>query len=558
MRTPSPRAVADAHVETMADLNPAVGSALGIRPGDTALPDYSPDGLEALADARRVTLGRLTEAEKAHEATGAPLPAVERRAARLLRERLTAELDAHEAGEGLRQVSNLFSPVSQLRSTLLQTPRETPDDWAAFAARLRNVPRSLAGYTESLDAGVARGLLAAPRQARVMAEQLGELLAADWFRTLVAEGPEPLGEELTRAADTAAEALERLRRHLTDTYLPAAEGTPDAVGRARYLLGARTWTGAALDVEDAYAYGWSEFHRVGAEMRAVAAQVLPGESTLAATRHLEEHGEIVEGVEAIRDWLQGLMDRAITELDGAHFDLAEPVRRVESMIAPPGSAAAPYYTRPTLDFSRPGRTWLPTRGATRFPTWQLVSIWYHEGVPGHHLQLAQWVHVADQLSAFQATLGSVSATTEGWALYAERLMDELGHLADPAHRLGYLSAQMMRSVRVIVDIGMHLGLRVPDGESFHPGERWTPELATEFFRRHTGFDASFTESEIVRYLGMPGQAITYKLGERAWLAGREAARRRAGSAFDARRWHMAALSLGSLGLDDLEQELAAL
>ena len=84
------------------------------------------------------------------------------------------------------------------------------------------------------------------------------------------------------------------------------------------------------------------------------------------------------------------MDEAIDALDGTHFDLAEPVRRVEAMIAPPGSAAAPYYTRPSQDFSRPGRTWLPTLGRERFPLWDLVSTWYHEGVPGHHLQLAQW------------------------------------------------------------------------------------------------------------------------------------------------------------------------
>jgi uncharacterized protein (DUF885 family) len=232
------------------------------------------------------------------------------------------------------------------------------------------------------------------------------------------------------------------------------------------------------------------------------------------------------------------------------------------MIAPEGSAAAPYYTRPSQDFSRPGRTWLPTMGRTRFPLWDLVSTWYHEGVPGHHLQLAQWVHVAPQLSRYQSSLGSVSANAEGWALYAERLMDELGFLTDPAARLGYLDAQQMRAVRVIIDIGMHLELPIPADqgvpEPFHPGERWTPELAREFFGRNSGRPPEFLDSEIVRYLGWPGQAIGYKLGERAWLAGRDAARRAHGADFDLKAWHMAALSQGSLGLDDLVAELAAL
>jgi uncharacterized protein (DUF885 family) len=256
------------------------------------------------------------------------------------------------------------------------------------------------------------------------------------------------------------------------------------------------------------------------------------------------------------------MDDAIAALDGTHFDLAEPIRRVEAMIAPPGSAAAPYYTRPAQDFSRPGRTWLPTLGRTRFPLWDLVSIWYHEGVPGHHLQLAQWAYVSGQLSTYQTSLGSVGANVEGWALYAERLMDELGYFPDPGERLGFLDAQQLRAVRVVIDIGMHLELPVPDDAegtlAEHRGKPWTPELARAFLGEHSGADIAFLDSELVRYLGLPGQAISYKLGERAWLEGRAAARRARGADFDLKAWHMAALSQGSLGLDDLAAELALL
>jgi uncharacterized protein (DUF885 family) len=293
-------------------------------------------------------------------------------------------------------------------------------------------------------------------------------------------------------------------------------------------------------------------------MRAEADRVLPGATPLEAMRHLDAEGEAVEGEERIRLRLQQMMDDAISDLDGRHFDLADPVKVVEARIAPPGSAAAPYYSRPSQDFSRPGRTWLPTLGQSRFPLWGLVSTWYHEGVPGHHLQLAQWAYVAPQLSTYQTSVGSVSANTEGWALYAERLMDELGYLADPGARLGYLDAQMMRAVRVVIDIGMHLRLPVPADSAFHPGQTWTPELAREFFGLHSGRDAAFLDSEVVRYLGWPGQAISYKLGERAWLDGREAARRARGADFDLKAWHMAALSTGSLGLDDLAAELARL
>jgi uncharacterized protein (DUF885 family) len=274
--------------------------------------------------------------------------------------------------------------------------------------------------------------------------------------------------------------------------------------------------------------------------------------------HLDAHGTAVTGVEDIRQWLQELLDTTVRELDGTHFDLADPVKVVQARIAPKGSAAAPYYSRPSQDFSRPGRTWLPVGGRTRFPVWKLVSTWYHEGVPGHHLQFGQWATLSGQLSVFQTSTGSVNANSEGWALYAERLMDELGYLTDPGIRLGYLEAQMRRAIRVIIDIGMHLRLALPSDAPIAAGQTWTPELGREFFGANTARDDEFLESEIVRYLGVPAQAICYKVGERAWLAGRAAAQAARGDAFDLKAWHTSALALGTLGLADLTDELSRL
>jgi uncharacterized protein (DUF885 family) len=555
----TPRVLADRYVDAVCDLDPIVATSLGTRPGDDGLPDFSPDGLAAEADLDRRTLAEIDALP------GADDP-VERRCARLLRERLSAQVDAHDAGEGLRQLSNLFSPVHSVRQVFSLMPTASEDDWAVVARRLARVPEAYRGFTASLREGARRSLLVAPRQVRTVVGQLDEWMTGPYYTTFAASGPERLQGELRTAAAAADAALADVRDSLRDEYGPATEGTPDAVGRDRYALAARRWTGSDLGagqgLEEAYAWGWSEHRRILAEQRVEAERVLPGATPMEAMRWLGEHGPAVEGVEAIRERLQTMMDGAIAELDGTHFDLAEPVRRVEAMIAPPGSAAAPYYTRPAQDFSRPGRTWLPTQGRTRFPLWDLVSIWYHEGVPGHHLQLAQWAYVAQQLSTYQTSLGSVGANVEGWALYAERLMDELGYLADPGERLGYLDAQQLRSVRVVIDIGMHLGLPVPeDAEGFlaeHRGQPWTPELARRFLGENSGSVTAFLDSELVRYLGIPGQAISYKLGERAWLAGRAAAERTRGAGFDLKAWHMAALSQGSLGLDDLEAELAVL
>ncbi|MDI1454115.1 DUF885 domain-containing protein [Streptomyces sp. ATE26] len=557
---PLPRQVADAYVDDLIALDPVTGTYLGVQESSTRLPDYSPAGQEALAELMRTTLARLDEAERQ---PGADSDA-ERRCGRLLRERLTAELAVHEAGEHLRAVGNMSTPGHSVRDVFTVMPARTEEDWSAIAERLRAVPAAVAGYRASLELGLERKLYAAPRPTATYIGQLGEWTDTDgkgrgWYEDFAAAGPDALRAELDEAARTATAALAGLRDWMREVYAPAVEGAPNTVGRERYARWARYFNGTDLDLDEAYAYGWAEFHRILAEMEREAEKILPGAATpWVALAHLDEHGRHIEGVDEVREWLQGLMDRAIADLDGTHFELAERVRKVESHIAPPGGAAAPYYTAPSEDFSRPGQTWLPTMGLTRFPVYDLVSTWYHEGVPGHHLQLAQWAHVAKDLSRYQATVGGVSANAEGWALYAERLMDELGYLTDPEERLGYLDAQMMRAARVIVDIGMHLELEIPADSPFHPGERWTPELAQEFFGSHSSRPADFVESELTRYLTIPGQAIGYKLGERAWLLGRENARARHGDAFDLKAWHMAALSQGSLGLDDLLDELSRL
>jgi uncharacterized protein (DUF885 family) len=560
------RQIADGYVAALADLDPILSTALGLHPGEDRLPDLSPAGQEALDDLARTTLADLTAAEGAAEA-GAELAGDERRCARLLRERLEAGLAMSEQGEHLRAVSNIFGPPNRVRNTFLDMPTANEDDWAAIARRMARVGQALAGYQTSLAAGASRGLFAGPRVVRTAAELLAEWTAAangqGWFADFAsaAEVPATLRADLDRAAAAANESVAALARWLGTDYLAQADGTPDGVGADRYRVCARRWTGANLDAEEAYAWGWSQFKDLQAQMTAEAQLVLPGASAQDAMHHLDISGEAIDGVQEIRAWLQHMMDGAIADLDGTHFDLAEPLKTVEARIAPPGSAAAPYYTAPSQDFSRPGRTWLPTLGRTRFPVWNLISTWYHEGVPGHHLQLAQWRYLSGDLSMYQTAVGGVSACSEGWALYAERLMDELGYLSTPGARLGYLDAQNMRAIRVVIDIGMHLQLRVPDDSPLGAGQLWTPDLALEFFAAHSGRDKEFLASEVIRYLSGPGQAISYKLGERAWLAGRsaaQAAHAARGSEFDLKSWHMAALSLGSLGLDDLADELAAL
>lgn len=552
-------ALAEHHVERACALDPVLATSLGVSGFDDRLTDYSPEGVEARAEVQRDTLVAL-----ASIATVAP---AERVAAALLTERLDTALSAVDAGDHLRCVRNIASPLQSIRQVFDLMPRASVTDWELIARRMAAVPAAVRGLRASLAEGLDRQLTAARRQALEAAAQAdtwgGGAGGPGFFERLAdasdaVDGlPPALRTELDEAGVAASMAFAEMARWLRDDYAPHADER-DAVGRERYAAQARAALGADLDLDDTYAWGWDELARIEAEMAAVGAEVRPGASITETIDWLDTDSPLaIEGEDALRGWLQHLMDDAIDRLDGRHFDIPAPVRRVEAMIAPPGGPAAMYYTGPSDDFTRPGRTWYPTLGKSRFPLWGEVSIAYHEGVPGHHLQVGQVRFRRDRLDRFQRSTW-VAGHGEGWALYAERLMDELGFLDRPEYRLGFLRAQAMRAVRVIVDLGMHLELVLPDGQGFHPGERWTPLLGQAFVDERSRFPRDFMASEIVRYLGWPAQAISYKVGERVWLEGRDTVRSRLGARFDQRAFHAAALDLGPLGLDLLRDELGRL
>ena len=368
-------------------------------------------------------------------------------------------------------------------------------------------------------------------------------------------GPRRLFHQVERVVAVRRRARHRRGRDRQRPEHLAHVADLDGVGRERYELKARSYLGAQIDFEETYAWGWEQVRWAESEMAITSEKILPGGNFLDAKKLLDEDPErSIEGVEAFKVWMQELQDRTIEELDGTHFDIADPVKTVEVMIAPPGGALAMYYTGPSEDFSRPGRTWYPVpEGKDRFPLWGEVSIVYHEGVPGHHFQIATTISLGDQLSRFQKLAAGTSGYVEGWGLYAERLMGELGYLDNPDYYLGMLGSQLFRSQRVVVDIGMHLGLRIPGDSDFHPGEVWTPDLALAFMQPTSPFGPEFMVSEIDRYLGMPGQAISYKVGERYWLDAREQAKAKAGAEFDLKAWHNRALDLGPMGLGQMQR-----
>ncbi|MGH3417154.1 MAG: DUF885 domain-containing protein, partial [Actinocrinis sp.] len=440
-------------------------------------------------------------------------------------------------------------------------PTEDEQAQRDLTARMSAVPEAYSGLRHTLLESAKDGRAAARRQVIACAKQCAEWSAEPdgFYGALVertgAEGA--MRADLERAAALARQATAEFGEFLETELLPYAP-EQDAVGRERYALSSRFFLGAAVDLDDAYAYGWSEVKRLEAELDRVAGLILPGGTVDDAVAALDtEPGRRIAGKEAFRDWMQELADRTIADLHGKHFDIPEQARRVECMIAPTSDGGI-YYTPPSEDFSRPGRMWWAVAdGVEHFSTWREVTTVYHEGVPGHHLQVAQAVLQPD-LNRWRRLMCWVSGHGEGWALYSERLMEELGYLDDPGELLGMLDGQMLRAARVVVDLGVHLRLRIPAGTGWHEGEVWNADLAWEFLRSHVRVEDEMLRFELNRYLGWPGQAPSYKLGERIWLQAREDIRARKGAAFDLKQFHSSALALGSLGLDPLQKALARL
>lgn len=553
--------IADKFVETYAALSPIGATYMGIPGYDHLMNDSSPGAAEEMATAERAAIREMEAAQPANDR--------ERICKDTFLEELRLGIEQHEAGEHLRGLNILHSPVQSTRSVFDMMPQATEEHWSNIASRIENVPEALDSYRESLRLGADRGLVASKRQVVGTAPQLDTWAGADGSEPFLSrlisgfsegedanQGGPALKARLEAASGKAAEAWVDFGKFLRNEYMSSATST-DGVGRERYSLAARSFNGVELDLEETYRWGWEQTKWVRSEMIKTAERIKPGASVAEAVDLLDsDPGRAIDGEDEFKQWMQDLQDATIDDFDGKHFDLDPRVREIEAMIAPPGGALAMYYTGPSEDFSRPGRTWYPTGGKTAFPIWREVSIAFHEGVPGHHFQIATNLTLAEELSRYQRLMAGTSGYVEGWALYAERLMGELGYLENPYYYMGMLDAQALRSIRVVVDIGMHLGLKIPADSDFHPGEVWTGELALEFMRDRVHFPADFVASEVDRYLGLPGQAISYKVGERVWLEARDAAKSRAGADFDLKKWHNAALRLGPMGLAQMKREMA--
>ncbi len=548
---PTPFEISDRLTEEYADLAPQAATSYGIPGRDHLWGDTSPSGHQAIADFATGGIAAMAphlDHPDAREAT----------AAKVVTAYLQEIIDTYDQGDHLRNLNHIYSPVQILRDVFDLMPTDSEDGWANVVTRLRTIDQPLEGYRATLQLGLDRNEVVARRQVDSVVEQCRSL-ASDSSRFMKYEklaGAEGrIGSEISTAVRHARMAYGKLADWLEDAYLPSAAES-DSVGREKYLRATEKFLGIGIDPQETYEWGWGEVNALLEAMRVTASEIDSGLSVEEVIALLNSDPErSAPSHDAFAEFVQEIQNEAVDQLAGSHFDVPDELRKVSVNIAPGDGALGAWYHGPSEDMSRPGSIWYAPGSRTAIPVWQEVSTAYHEGFPGHHLQVGTATMLRDEVSRFHRIFVWKSGAGEGWALYAERLMDELGFFSRPEYRLGLLASQLFRATRVVVDIGTQLQLNIPDDAPLYPGEIWNYEIAVDYMEKIGLQERDVAVSEVKRYLGWYGQAISYKVGEREILKIREERRSRDGDSFDLKAFHREMLEVGAIRLDQVREFL---
>ena len=535
--------LSDTYIDQSAAMSPMSCTYLGKDVDQDKLDDFSIAGMAKAATLTREVLKKLQALT--------PIDEIDRIAKTVMEERLSSSLALHDSQEEHVLWNVLTSPPSNIRSIFELMPKKSEKDFANIASRLIAVELAHKQWISTISEVAKSGKTTAQRQVRGVITQLESYANGGYSQMCKNFDPDAQFPAIHSAAQVAEKSSAQTATYLKNEYMAIANPN-DAVGAERYAVWSQFFTGAKLDLRATYEWGMADLKAINERMWVLAEQIKPGAKSLREVADVLDHDPryVIKGKENVIKFLQNFTDAAIKRMDGEFFEIDERIKICEARLAPEGSASAPYYNPPSEDLSRPGTTWIPMLGKDEVSSWHLVSTWYHEAVPGHHLQVATVTIEKERLTRFQRTAAWISGYGEGWALYAERFMNELGAFDEPGIEMGYLSAQALRAARIVVDIGMHLGYSDFDGNV------WNAESSRKLLNEQALLDEAHSRSETDRYLGWPGQAISYKVGERVWMAAREDAKTRLGSAFNMKKFHTYALKIGPMGLDPFAAEMA--
>ena len=556
-------ALAERFWNGLLDLSPITATVLGYEQDQDRLDDPGPEGRDRARRLFRETL-HATDAIEAQAAAaagtdpgsdgGARLPVEEAITLDILTIVCRTELEQQiQRIDRLRVVDQMDGPQTMLPLLATFQRTDTPERFDRFLARLADYPRFMAANAELTREGLASGLTAARIVTERVIGQLERLLA-------VSDEESPIAMAVTPPTpsdrDRLVAAIRKSVRPADQAFLEALQGAYREASREKpglwsapngeqlYRTQIRTTTSLDLDPADLHRIGLEELESIEAERREISRSLGYGDDTKAARAILQSGpGAMPESADELLNHARGQIERALArspEYFGRLPKAPVEVRAVEPFKEADSPTA--FYFPPAIDGSRPGVYYVNTYDLPSRSYLSLASTSFHEAVPGHHFQMALQTEMSN-LSAFRRMGARMAgmAYIEGWGLYSERLADEMGLYLNPAERFGMLDGQAHRAARLVVDTGIH-------------AFRWPQERSIAQL-----LDAGLSETnaliETDRYISLPAQALTYKVGQREIERLRAEAAARLGPAFDLRAFHDAVLGHGTLPLATLSREL---
>jgi uncharacterized protein (DUF885 family) len=444
---------------------------------------------------------------------------------------------------------SLFSDPEIIYETFKEMPKATPKDIRNAVKRMEAIPELITEWISALKDVAEKDIVNAKLRVGFTIDVINNCSKGKFVKQAMIIAPGHA--KLLKAAREAELAYEQLAAWLEVKYMPIAKDNW-RVGEERYVKMAEMYSSVKVNPRELYEWGLKDLDAINKEMWKVAKKIKPDATELIEIRDAlnANPAYTIHGVDNFKKYLEGVIQFSIKELHPVVFDIPAKARKCIVIMDDDTLDESPYYMSGSDDLEIPGRTYYPTVGRDEFSTWENYSTWFHESVPGHHLQFVTAALNKKTLSKWQRTLGWNSGYSEGWALYSEKLMDELGYFKDSGYKMGYLMCQAMRAARLVVDTGLHLGYEDPNGEV------WTFDSAVRFMEERALLQHRYAVNEIKRYISMAGQAVSYKIGEKVWLDARADAEKRLGDKFDLKKFHMHALKLGPMHLDLFKEEMA--
>jgi len=532
--------------------HPEDATAVGDNRYNDRLSDYSPEFFAGQVQHARQAL-RIFESI---DTTG--FPEQERLSNALMIRDLREKLEAAEFKDWEMPVNQMYGIHLEYASLPFNTTFRSAKDYQDYIARLHQIPRVLQQATANMRAGL-REHLVQPRylleKAAIQAQDIaGKSVEDSPFTQPLHQFPAGISEAEQEAlrdalfsalAQEVSPAYARLAEFLCNEYAPKGRteygvwALPD--GDARYRFDVKQMTTTDMSPEKIHQMGLKQVAEIEGEMLKLARQ--QGYNDLPSfNEHIRRGPQFYASTgEQLLGLYKHYTDQMYAKLPRLFGRLPKNSLAVVPMEAFRAADSVPAdYSIGAGDGSRPGRINVNEYDPHHRLLLNIEAITYHEGIPGHHLQFS----IAQQQTGLPAfrRFASYNAYSEGWAFYAERLGREVGFYQDPYSEYGRLENEMWRSVRLVVDTGVH-------------AKHWSRQQMVDYFRQHTAMDEPNIETEVDRYIAWPGQALAYKLGQMKIIELRERARQQVGASFDLRAFHDAVLGDGPLPLDVLEANM---